>query len=203
MIYITPLQQDVLTEIFNIGIGRAANSLSTMAMDEVGLTVPSIKFTTRRKAAAILVTSAGEIVCSVMQRLEGTFNADAILIFPQANSLEIVRLMVGDNSADDLSELRLEALCEIGNIILNACIGTLTNILGGEFNISLPSTKVDTCWAIFDLEKRSHEEVVMLLYIDFTMEAKKIHGHVAILQDIVSIPLFVQKIEDYLSTVKH
>ncbi|MES1982609.1 MAG: chemotaxis protein CheC [Pseudomonadota bacterium] len=193
----------MLTEIFNIGIGRAANSLSLMAMDEVGLTVPSIKFTTRKKAAGILVTTAGEVVCSVMQRLEGTFNADAILIFPQANSLEIVKLMVGDTTVQDLSELELEALCEIGNIILNACIGTLTNILGGEFNISLPSTKIDTCWAILELERRSHDEVVMLLYIDFIMETRKIHGHLAILQDIVSIPIFAKKIEDYLSTVKH
>lgn len=199
----TALQQDALSEIFNIGMGRAANSLSRMASDDIGLAVPTVSFATRKAAAKILADSAGERVCSVSQRVEGEFNADTILIFPETNSLEIVRLMIGDASLENLSDMEQEALSEIGNIILNACIGTLTNILGGEFVISLPAAKVGDCWGVLELEHRSHDETVMLIYIDFVLERRQIHGHVAILQDIASVPCFLRKVEHFLASVTH
>lgn len=203
MIELTALQQDALAEIFNIGMGRAANSLSRMASDDIALAVPTVAFATRQVAAQILIESAGERVCSVTQRVEGEFNADAILIFPEVNSLEIVRLMVGDTTLENLSDMEQEALSEIGNIILNACIGTLTNILGGEFVISLPTAKVGSCWGVLELERRSHDETVMLIYIDFVLERRQIHGHVAILQDVASMPYFMRKVEHFLASVQH
>ncbi len=201
MLVLTPLQEDALSEIFNIGMGRAAHALSRMANDDVGLAVPTVAFATRNRAAKIIADSAGERVCSVRQRVEGEFNADAILIFPEANSLEIVRLMVGDNALEELSEMELEALSEIGNIILNSCIGTLTNMLGGDFVISLPNAQIDSCAGVLELEKRSHDETVMLIFINFVLENRQIHGHVAILQDIASMPNFMRKVEQFLRSV--
>lgn len=201
MLALTELQQDALSEIFNIGMGRAAHALSRMANDDVALAVPTVAFATRKLAAQIIAASAGERICSVRQRVEGEFNADAILIFPEANSLEIVRLMVGDTALDQLSEMEMEALSEVGNIILNSCIGTLTNILGGDFVISLPNAQISSCSSVLELEKRSHDESVMLIFINFVLENRQIHGHVAILQDIASMPNFMRKIEQFLSSV--
>lgn len=201
MLALTELQQDALSEIFNIGMGRAAHALSRMANDDVALAVPTVAFATRKMAAQIIAASAGERICSVRQRVEGEFNADAILIFPEANSLEIVRLMVGNTALDQLSEMEMEALSEVGNIILNSCIGTLTNILGGDFVISLPNAQISSCSSVLELEKRSHDESVMLIFINFVLENRQIHGHVAILQDIASMPNFMRKIEQLLSSV--
>lgn len=199
---LSDLQKDALTEIFNIGMGRAANALSQMANDEITLAVPSLALVSRHEAVSILAKTTGERVCSVTQRLAGEFNADAILIFPESHSLDIVRLMVGDSYPGSLTEMEEEALNEIGNIILNACIGTLVNILGGEYTISLPVSKIDTCQSILELEKRGPDDVVMLLYIDFLLKSRTVYGHVAILQDIVSMPNFQNKIEIYLDSLQ-
>lgn len=201
MLALTEFQQDALSEIFNIGMGRAAHALSRMANDEVGLAVPTIAFMTRKMAAKTIAESAGERICSVRQRVEGEFKADAILIFPEANSLEIVRLMVGDTALDQLSGMEMEALSEVGNIILNSCIGTLTNILGGDFVISLPSAQISSCSSVLELEKRSHDESVMLIFVNFVLEKRQIHGYVAILQDIASMSNFIRKVEQFLGTV--
>ena len=40
---LTPLEIDALTEIFNIGIGRAAKSLNQMVSQTVDLTIPEIE----------------------------------------------------------------------------------------------------------------------------------------------------------------
>lgn len=197
---LTDMQKDALTEIFNIGMGRAAHSLSQMANDEITLTVPSLALASRKEACVVLSNTAGGRVCSVTQQLKGDFNADAILIFPETSSLAIVRLMVGDSYPGNLTEMEEEALTEIGNIILNACFGTLINMLGGDYHISLPTSKLGSCDDILELENKGAEEIVMLLYIDFVLKHRTIYGHVAILLEGDSMPNFVKKIQQFLGT---
>jgi chemotaxis protein CheC len=200
-ITLSEIEKDALTEIFNIGMGRAAHSLSQMANDEITLAVPSLAVVTYEDAVAILTKTAGDKVCSVTQRLAGEFNADAILIFPENNSLSIVRLMVGDAYPGDLTEMEEEALTEIGNIILNACFGTLINLVGGDFDISLPSARTGSCERILELEGVRSGEIVMLLYIDFILKSRTIYGHVAILLEGDSMPNFIKKIQEFLATL--
>lgn len=44
MIELNELQQDMLTELFNIGMGNAAAALSEMVSEEVLLSIPQISF---------------------------------------------------------------------------------------------------------------------------------------------------------------
>ena len=52
------LQLDALGEIFNIGVGRAASSLSLIVSDEVLLSAPRVQIVHREQAAEILGRSA-------------------------------------------------------------------------------------------------------------------------------------------------
>lgn len=198
MISLNTQQENALSEIFNIGMGRAANSLSRLAGDEIEIAVPRITVVKRQEAAKILTASAGERVCSVIQGVEGDFKADAILIFPESNGLDIVRLMIGDWTLENLSETEQAALSEIGNIILNACIGTLTNLLGGAYAVSPPSARVGTSSSVLEIEKDAYDETVILIFIEFVLARRQIHGHVAILQDAESMPCFARKVENFI-----
>ena len=48
------LERDALTEIVNIGVGRAAANLRKMVGDQVLLSVPSTEVVTRRRAARLI-----------------------------------------------------------------------------------------------------------------------------------------------------
>ena len=64
--------------------------------------------------------------CAAIVR--GPFSGRALLIFPEAQSLELVRSIVGaEHSLEDVIDLEQEALAETGNIILNACLATIAN----------------------------------------------------------------------------
>ena len=61
---------------------------------------------------------------------------NAILLFPKSNSLQLVRTLLKDQvPLDNLTELEQEALLEVGNVMLNACFGTVTNLL--QLNITI------------------------------------------------------------------
>ncbi|UXY14152.1 chemotaxis protein CheC [Chitiniphilus purpureus] len=198
-IALTPLQQDTLTEFFNIAMGRAASTLSRMVNEEVALSVPQMRFV-QRSEAALLMGDGGERICSVMQTVRGDFDADALLIFPEMRSLELVRLMIGDVvPLEDITEMEQEALTEVGNIILNACIGTLANLLRGEFSIGLPLFRLGTCTDIFHGDRPEHDELVLLLHINFSVERYAIQGYVVFLQDVASFTGFTDSINRFLA----
>ena len=202
MFYLSELQHDALVEIFNIGVGHAAGAMSEIVGEEVTMSVPSISFLNRADAAALLCNKEQRRVCGVSQRYEGAFTTEAILMFPEEKSLDIVRLMVGDAIAlTELSEMEQEAMSEIGNIILNSCVGTLANIFAQELRGSLPRYHVGTSEEILAASGTCGDTVVLMLHIDFILEKHQIHGYVAFVLDLSALNDLQEQVDRYLAKI--
>jgi chemotaxis protein CheC len=206
MIALTELQHDALVEIFNIGVGQAAAAMSGIVNEEVTMSVPSISFLNRAEAAVLLGGKNRQDqlqrICGVSQHYEGAFQTEAILMFPEDKSLEIVRLMVGESvPLAELTEMEQEAMSEIGNIILNSCVGTLANLFQRELQGSLPVYHVGTSEEILSASGSSAESVVLMLHIDFILEMHQIHGYVAFILDVSALHDLQEQINLYLHKV--
>src|ERR1700733_13023401 len=119
------LELDALTELVNLGVGRAAVNLREMVGEQVHLSVPLLKLISRMEAAALLDRREGSKLVAVHQVFEGDIAGRVLLIFPEVKSLELVRAVTGGElSLEEIIELEQEALAEIGNIILNGGRGT-------------------------------------------------------------------------------
>ncbi|TFW20988.1 chemotaxis protein CheC [Massilia arenosa] len=202
MIQLNELQHDALLEIFNIGVGHAAASMSDIVREEVRMSVPSISFLNRAQAAALLSSAAAgpSRVCGISQHYEGAFETEAVLMFPEDKSLEIVRLMVGEAvPLEELTEMEQEAMSEIGNIILNSCIGTLANIFGQELTGSLPAYHVGTSEEILTASGSPADAIVLMLHIDFILERHEIHGYVAFILDMSALSDLQEQVDRYLA----
>jgi chemotaxis protein CheC len=199
MISLTELEHDALVEIFNIGVGHAAASMSAIVDEEVRMSVPSISFLNRAGAAELLSNKDDERICGVSQHYEGAFNTEAMLMFPENKSLEIVRLMVGESvPLQELTEMEQEAMSEIGNIILNSCVGTLANIFQLELRGSLPLYHVGTSAQILSASGSADDTTVLMLHIDFILEKHQIRGYVAFILDLTSLHDLKHQINRYL-----
>lgn len=203
MVTLSELQHDALVEIFNIGVGQAARAMSEIVSEEVTMSVPSIRFLNRADAAALLGNVDGQRVCGVSQFYEGAFSTRAILMFPEDKSLDIVRLMVGDAVPfKQLTEMEQEAMSEIGNIILNSCVGTLANIFEQELRGSLPVYHLGSSEDILGASGGSPDTVVLVLHIDFILETHQINGYVAFVLDLSALADLQVQVERYLSAIE-
>jgi len=199
MFKLTEIQHDALVETFNLGVGKAADAMSHIVNAEVTMSVPTIIFQTRAEAAKML-GSGDRRICAITQFYEGTFNTEAILMFPEEKSLEIVRLMVGDSiSLAELTEMEQEAMSEIGNIILNSCMGALADVSGKELQGSLPVYHVGTGDEILSTSGNPWEGLVLTLQIDFNIETHEINGYVAFLLDMSALENLQHYIDDYIA----
>ena len=200
MFTLNELQHDALTELFNQGVGQAAAAMSQIVNEEVTMSVPTIQFQTRADCARTLANREGRRICAITQHYEGAFNTEAILMFPEDKSIEIVRLMVGQSlPMEALSEMEQEAMSEIGNIILNSCMATLANASGRELSGSLPSYHVGTGDDILGHSGKEWEGIVLTLKIDFKIERHQIHGYVAFLLDLPAMQDLRSYVDAYLA----
>jgi chemotaxis protein CheC len=201
MLELSELQHDALVEIFNIGVGQAARAMSEIVSEEVTMSVPSIRFLNRADAAAMLGGDS-QRVCGISQHYEGAFTTEAILMFPEDKSLDLVRLMVGEAVPfTELTEMEQEAMSEIGNILLNSCVGTLANIFGQELRGSLPVYHLGTSEHILAASGGQADTAVLMLHIDFILQTHQIHGHVAFILDIGALEDLQAQVDRYLGTI--
>jgi len=188
-IALTEIERDALTELVNLGVSGAALSLRTMAGSEVLLSVPAIEVVSRARAASIIGSQDSTPLVAVHQAFEGEVSGRALLIFPEANSLELVRAVTGGGlSLEDIIDLEAEALAETGNIILNGCLAIIANMLERTLRISLPEILHGTGLEIFDLSGAPQTEAaVLFLYINFSVKDRDIQGYIAMLMDLPSL----------------
>lgn len=197
---LSDLQLDALTELVNLGVSNAALSLREMVQEEVALTVPQVSLVTRSEAISRLGERDVKRLVGVHQDFEGDLKGRALLIFPEAKSMELVRAVVGgDLSLEELVELEQEALAETGNILLNACLGTIANHLERSLRISLPEVVHGDGDEFFDLAAETYRgDSMLFIYINFTVRQRDIQGYIAMLLDFPSLAALKDLLNAYI-----
>ncbi len=204
---LSEIQLDALTEVFNVGAGRAALSLSEIVGEEVMLSVPSIEVLKAEEVNSRVLTLKDDKFATVSQLFSGPFDAEAVLLFTENYALEIVRDMMGSQmSIEDLAEFEQEAMCELGNIILNACLSAMADMLGISLNSSLPTYAMSSPDEITTrLAEKGEEDgdssYILVLHIDLVLEKHHTEGHLIFLLSSTSLSKLISHIQQYLNNI--
>jgi chemotaxis protein CheC len=171
-----------------------------MVHEEVILTVPKVSVVSRDEAIANIQERKPTRLVAVHQDFDGDFRGRALLIFPEAQSLELVRAVIGgDLSLEDIIELEQEALAETGNIMLNACLSTIANNLGRSLSISLPEVLHGEGVEFFHSTPLRHVgDSVLFIYINFTVRKRDIQGYIAMLLDLPSLATLKELLIEFI-----
>ncbi|MCA9192805.1 MAG: chemotaxis protein CheX [Planctomycetales bacterium] len=130
---------DALGEIVNIGVGRAAASLSDLLGERIELQVPSMRMMTKADAKC-----DGPSGMSILQEFKGQVSGNALLVFPSESAKTLAKMLAGYDDSEDVQSLELSGiLSEVGNIVLNGVLGSLGNVLGCPLEYRVPDFFVD------------------------------------------------------------
>jgi chemotaxis protein CheC len=205
MIELHELEQDALTEIFNIGVGIAADALYQMVGEQVPLSVPVVELTSQRRAKRHFLEREKRLLHAIRQTYTGEFTTDAVLMFPQESGDALVRMMAGsDLPAEQLAEMTTDALAELGNIVLNAVISNLASTLSMSLEGSLPVVSIISPEAIFTQHAvpggvLDESAPVLALMIDFELSTQRASGYLAFLLDTPSSELLIGQLTRYVN----
>ena len=141
---ITDEEVEILEEIMNIAFGKAASDLAEVIDIHVALSVPYIKIL---KASELPVYIKDEIkdlinITILEQTFLGKFKGNALMVFPSYAAKELIGMFGLDKDSslesDPIATLEREILMEVGNILIGACIGKISELLKDNVTYSPP-----------------------------------------------------------------
>ena len=126
----TDLERDIIREILNIGLARAADSFAIVAKDRVLLEVPNIDLLMSEDILQRVREYQSRHV-AIQSDIRGDFNGTTLMFFSgqHVQRLSRVCLRMQTDEALDVNELQESLLLEISNIITGALVTQLANIL--------------------------------------------------------------------------
>jgi chemotaxis protein CheC len=197
---LTALQQDALVELLNIGFGRAGASLSQLTGHRVLLDVPQVTVHDIADLSAALRNVITDEVASVHQIFSGPVAGDALLILDHQGAARLKELLTDEPAlplAIDASAR--EVLTEVGNILLNACLGTFGNILKVQVSFSVPRLNLESLGAIVESLRINREglQYALVVHAGFRLRDREVKGYLVIVLSVSSLDRLVRAVEHW------
>lgn len=185
-------QLDALTEIINIGVGDAAASLSELVAERVELRVPFVTVCSSAAAVQILRDRHSErLDTSIVQEFQGSVSGRALLAFPRSSTLKLGQILASLDKEPQVIDLELGGmLSEVGNIVLNGVMGTISNLIDDRLEYSLSRLVVDT--AVTDLMVDDslvgpRDPAVLIADAQFNIMSRNVSGSLLVVFHVGSI----------------
>ncbi|MBR0572123.1 chemotaxis protein CheC [Microvirga sp. STS03] len=137
--HVTELERDIIKEILNIGLARAADSFAAIAKDKVLLKVPDIQLI-EVKDLLNLVSRYESTHFIIQSDIKGDFNGATLMLFSDDHikRLSEVCLSMVEIQKNEVNAMQESLLLEISNIITGALVTQLANILKSNIYGSPP-----------------------------------------------------------------
>ncbi len=197
---LTDVQRDSLIEMINVGFGRAAAALSKLTGYRVVLEVPTVGIYPVTGLGGVLAEFLHDEIATVHQIFSGPVGGDALLILDEYGATTLKGLLTDEPSlplrADGSAR---EVLTEVGNILINACLGTLGNVLDVHVTFSVPQLTLDTLSALLDslVIGREGLRYALVVHAGFRLRESEIKGYMIIVLGVASFDRLLRAIEDW------
>jgi len=173
----------ILQEIMNISFGQSAADLADVIDTGVVLSVPFIEILDVPALPDYIRSHVKDYknINIVEQKFWGKFRGDALLIFSSGAGKELISLLQSDNndldSTDPFDILERETLMEVGNILIGACVGKLSELLRDVVTYTPPLVMVEKDYR--EAISNGHydeDKTAIILKTDFCFDEGNVSG---------------------------
>ncbi|HET8675441.1 MAG TPA: chemotaxis protein CheC [Blastocatellia bacterium] len=193
-------QNDALAELINIAFSRTAASLSELTGHRVMLDVPKVAIYPIGELTTRLSEFLPAELASVHQVFTGPLTGDALLLLNYDGAVMLTELLTDEAiHSHRLNESAREVLTEVGNILLNACLGMFGNLLQVRISFSVPRLHLETLASMVKSLVIDKEELryALVVYTAFRVRDSAISGFLVIALSVVSLDRLIQEVEKW------
>jgi chemotaxis protein CheC len=197
---LTATQQDALVELLNIGFGRAASALSQLTGHRVVLEVPEVSIHPIEALERVLSGVITDEIATVHQIFSGPVAGDAMLILDYTAAGMLKQLLTDEPPLPlRVDASSREVLTEVGNILLNACLGTFGNLLDVQVSFSVPHLNLDTLRGLLEslLINREGLRYALVVHAGFRLRDAEVRGYLVIILSVASLDRLIRSIETW------
>jgi chemotaxis protein CheC len=140
---------------------------------------------------------SGEIA-SVHQIFSGPVVGDALLVIDQRSAAILKELLTNEPALPlEIDASAREVLTEIGNILLNACLGTFGNLLHVQVSFSVPHLTLETLEGVVSSIAVGREGLryALIVHAAFRLKNSSLTGYLVIVLSVASIERLIGALE--------
>jgi chemotaxis protein CheC len=180
---LSPHYADVFKEIFNIGMGRAASALSRLVYEKIKLSVPRLEVIPRSSLEETITDNFADDLALVRQDFSGSASGIAFLLMSKESGLRLVDALVSDEHSheQDISDADRDMLIEVGNILINALVGSIGNTLSVSFELAQATCNIGDVKKVVGQFDDEVGDYVLLVETLFLMPGRHIGGNIFIM----------------------
>ena len=184
---------DALTELFNIGLHRAAASLSDLTGQRIVVELPRLWICPIAEVHPRLFELLEGELATVHQIFKGPMGGDAVLVLEHDKAALLARLMTGGEVAlaGRLDQSAREVLAEVGNIVLGACLSAFGDMLMVDVAFSVPRMHVESLEGLLrSLQiEASDLQYAVIVATQFRLSELAVGGYMIIALGVTSLTL--------------
>ncbi|WP_310829074.1 chemotaxis protein CheC [Paenibacillus pedocola] len=185
-------KMDVLKEVGNIGAGNAATALSQLLNKPIDMAVPKVQLLSFEEITD-KVGGAEELVYAVFLRVEGEAPGNLFFILTPEAAMNLLNRVAGIEISPDqeLGEMELSALSEIGNILAGSYLSSLADFTSLSMYPTVPALAMDMAGAILGyglLQFGQMGDDALLIDTTFLEGKNEIEGQFFLIPDPESFP---------------
>lgn len=195
---LTDTQRDALAEMINIGFGRAAASLSKLTTSRVELEVPTVAVYPLQELKNALGGVVQGQIATVHQVFSGPISGDALLVLDAPGAALLKELLTGEPALPlNVDASAQEVVTEVGNVLLNACLGMFGNLLHVHVSFSVPQLSLDNLAVMLDSVTVDKEELryALVVHAGFHVRHRAVSGYLIIVLSVSSLDRLVEAVE--------
>ena len=195
---LTERQADALSELINIAFARTGAALSELTGHRVLLNPPEVAVYRTEELRPALAQFVPGDVASIHQVFAGPVAGDALLLLNYAGALQLTDLLTeGNNPSPFLDESAREVLTEVGNILLNACLGMFGNLLNVHVTFSVPRLHLETLEELIESTTTGKTEMhyALVIYTAFQIRDSSVKGFLVIVLSVDSLDRLIHEVD--------
>ena len=195
---LTERQSDALSELINIAFARTGAALSELTGHRVLLDPPEVAIYRTEELRGALAKFVPGDVASIHQVFAGPVAGDALLLLNYAGAVQLTDLLTdGHQASNYLDESAREVLTEVGNILLNACLGMFGNLLNVHVTFSVPRLHLETLDELIESTTTDKTEMhyALVIYTAFQIRDSSVKGFLVIVLSVASLDRLIQEVD--------
>lgn len=193
-------QKDALTELINIGYARAAGALSELTGNRIELDVPNVAMYRIEELTSLLCDVMAGDVASVNQLFTGPVSGNALLLLDQGAASMLNQLLTEGATVaaitQQLDAAGREVITEVGNIVLNACLGVFGNLLRVQVTFAVPRLQIEPVDSVLGSINGSENDVqyALVAQTQFHLKASNVSGYLIIILGVASLERLLKEV---------
>jgi chemotaxis protein CheC len=195
------VDHDALTELFNIGLHKAAASLSELTGQRIIVDLPRLWVCPIEETHVRLRELIEGELATVHQVFMGSVSGDAVLVLEYENASRLAALLTqGDVAMDGrLDQSAREVLVEVGNVILSSCLSAFGDMLQVAVSFSVPRIHVESLEGLLRSLRVESEEMhyTLLAATRFRLSEGEVGGYLMIAVGLSSLDLITKALAEH------